>query len=130
MDDAISAKIGNPNKKSKGSKNRDYEKLIEHRKSLMKNIAKRDTDLETYMKAIGALSISKDKRVTAENKFDDEHSDSTMEIVESSRNSIAGDALRQLRANINFSSTLASTQIAPSFAVPPPTTHLPESKKN
>ena len=118
LDDALSAKIGNPNKKSKGTKNREYEKLIEQRKSLMKNVAKRDTDLETYMKAIGALSISKDKRVTSENNFDDEHSESTMEIVESSRNSIGGDALRQLRANINFSSTFASTQIPPSFAIP------------
>ena len=118
LDDALSAAIGNPNKKSKGTKNREYEKLIEQRKSLMKNVAKRDTDLETYMKAIGALSISKDKRVTSQNNFDDEHSESTMEIVESSRNSIGGDALRQLRANINFSSTFASTQIPPSFAIP------------
>ena len=66
IDDALCAKIGKPNLKSSGGKSQKIKQLIVQRKELMKNLAKRNTDLPTYMKAIGALSIDKDKRVTDE----------------------------------------------------------------
>ena len=127
-DDAMCASIGAPNKKSKGGKTGEMEKLVEQRKLLMKNLAKRHTDLETFMKAIGALSITKDKRVTVENNFEIESESvenmetelESTEVVESSRNSVGGDALRQLRQNLHFSSTFHSTQVTP--VTPPPTT--------
>ena len=79
------------------------------------------------MKAIGALSISKDKRVTDEMTSDEQESENqtSMEIIESSRQSVGGDALRQLRANMHFSTTFHSTQysgIAPTPTPAPPTT--------
>ena len=89
---------------TKGGKTSEMEKLVEQRKLLMKNLAKRHTDLETFMKAIGALSITKDKRVTVENNFEIESESvenmetelESTEVVESSRNSVGGDALHQL----------------------------------
>ena len=80
------------------------------------------------MKAIGALSISKDKRVTDEMTSDEQESENqtSMEIIESSRQSVGGEALRQLRrANMHFSTTFHSTQyssIAPTPTPAPPTT--------
>ena len=49
------------------------------------------------MKAIGALSISKDKRVTDEMTSDEQESENqtSMEIIESSKQSVGGDALLQ-----------------------------------
>ena len=121
IDDALAAKIGNPNLKVKGGKTTDYAKLSAKRKSLMKNLAKRNVDLETYMKAIGALSVKYDKRITSEDIVPVEqiaNQTETMEIVESSRQSIGGDSLRQLRENLHFTSTFASTQVPPSFTAP------------
>ena len=49
----------------------------------------------------------------------------SMEIIESSRQSVGGDALHQLRANMHFSTTFHSTQysgIAPTPTPAPPTT--------
>ena len=87
IDDAFAAKIGNPNLKVKGGKTTDYEKLSAKRKNMMKNLAKRNVDLETYMKAIGALSVKYDKRITSEDIVPVEqiaNQTETMEIVESS----------------------------------------------
>ena len=46
-------------------------------------------------------------------------------VPESSRQSIGGNDLRQLRANLHFTSTFSSTLVAPSFTVPPPTPPQP-----
>lgn len=103
IDDAFAAKIGNPNLKVKGGKTTDYEKLSAKRKNMMKNLAKRNVDLETYMKAIGALSVKYDKRITSEDIVPVEqiaNQTETMEIVESSRQSIGGNSLRRLRENL------------------------------
>ena len=52
QDDGLAAKIGNPNKKT-----RQMEQLIEKRKLLMKNLVKRNTDLETYMVVVNRTQI-------------------------------------------------------------------------
>ena len=56
IDNALAAKVGNPNSRPAGN-TRKIRKLKEQRRTLMRNLARRNTDLETYMKAIGALSI-------------------------------------------------------------------------
>ena len=61
-----------------------------------------------------ALSVKYDKRITSEDIVPVEqiaNQTETMEIVESSRQSIGGDSLRQLRENLHFTSTFASTQV-------------------
>ena len=140
IDDALCAKIGKPNLKSSGGKSQKIKKLIAQRKELMKNLAKRNTDLPTYMKAIGALSIDKDKRVTdedvdaAESVAEEQSQTDMSDIVYASRQSIGGNDLRQLRDNLHFSSTFASTQVPPSFTAPdtsilPSTTPMIPQKK-
>ena len=56
------------------------------------------------------------------------------DIVYASRQSIGGNDLRQLRDNLHFSSTFASTQVPPSFTAPdtsilPSTTPMIPQKK-
>ena len=125
----ISAGVKNV-KKSTNTKNKT---LLERRKRLMAGIhdSRRDTDLATYMKAIGSCSLKYEDRIKVisnESELDqDLYFDTTLEDISadfeneiSKRKSVEGEDLRNVRERNEINSIIAE-EINESTATPAPT---------
>ena len=88
----------------------------------MKNLHEHDTDLCTYMKAMGVLCLKHDKKIKTDSSHENiqnDKSDSNLPeishvIVSNVRKSIAGEELRNIRLQndytLNFEESIIPTQ--------------------